>query len=119
MLIKHRFLLLFALLAFIGQSVAAVHVSCSSMGGEVSNVAMMQMDHSMHGMQSQNGESDSADSCCGDIACTMVQCGVSFLAIVDGDVLPHADLLSGPIINHHSRVPSSYADSLFRPPIFR
>ena len=117
MSIKQHCILLFALLAFVGQSVAAVHASCSAMDVADNDVPMEHMDHSMHGMQDQNAETGVNKPCCGDLDCAMVQCGILFSAIVDNDVLQNDELLSEPVINSGSSYTSSYAISLFRPPI--
>lgn len=118
--IKQHLLLLLALFAFIGQSIAAVQVSCSAMDMEGGASAdMVHMDHSMHGMQSQNDQPESAGSCCGDLECTMLQCGILFSAIVDAAVSSSPDLLSASLIDTRVSDTSSDVKSLFRPPIAR
>lgn len=120
MSMKQHVILLIALLAFIGQSMAAVRVSCSMMDMEDDgNVDMMHMDHSMQGMQHQQGEPDGADSCCGDIECMMAQCGILYSAIIDDAVFPGTNLVSGALVDTSASDTFSNAKSLFRPPISR
>jgi hypothetical protein len=115
--IKQRLLSLFVLFVFIGQSVAAVHASCSSMDTGDGSALMLPMDHAMHGMQDNETRSGSDRVCCGDTDCSMLQCGSLVAAIVNCSICPSTAFPAGSVIKSDIGLPFSLATSLFRPPI--
>ena len=112
--------MVFALLAFIGQSVAAVNVSCSMMADGATSSIMEDlggMDHPAHTMQDLSNSSQSAVDCCGDELCSMTNClwSPTFSVATTSQSNPYATSV---LNTRHS---FSYLDpesrSLFRPPI--
>ena len=122
MLLKRlrSFITVFALLAFIGQSVAAVNVSCSMMDADAKSSGIVQMegmDHSAQTMQDSFDSSESLVDCCGDGFCTMTNCLWSpALNITSAS---QVSSLSSSVLNtqHLSLYLGPDQLSLFRPPI--
>ncbi|MCY4425737.1 MAG: hypothetical protein OXC05_01705 [Halieaceae bacterium] len=110
----------FALLAFVGQSVAAVNVSCSMMAdGSTSSIMedLGGMDHPAHTTHELSNSNQSAVACCADELCSMTNClwSPTFSVTTTSQSNPYA----GGVLN--TRHSFSYLDpesrSLFRPPI--
>jgi hypothetical protein len=109
------------LLAYMGQSLAAVAMPCFNMGSAPSDMsgAMSGMDHSGHHMGSVEQAATGSESCCdSDGFCSISQCQAVValtVAILPGaavDAAIHNDALLFSSLN----IPSG---SLYRPPISR
>ena len=107
----------FALLTFIGQSLAAASISCTMADAEPANIMQSSdMHHADHAMQ-DSSDTVSLSDCCGEGFCTMNQC----LSAPTFFVTSATDLSerSSNILNSHYSF--SYLDleplSHFRPPI--
>jgi hypothetical protein len=110
-------MMLLLLLAYVGQSIAAVGAPCAMMAPASSeiNAAMPGMDHSGHAM----GSADQADaSCCDSGLCSMSQC--QSLAALPGS-LDSANVNPAIVYGGVRAIssPSSTKTPLYRPPIFR
>lgn len=122
MTIKRRLITLLALFAFVGQSFAAVYSTCSMPMSKQTSVVEMQMDHmdhSMHGMSDQGAQESTTPPCCGDIDCSMLQCGYSFSAVVGDDSHSGIGFYSEHVKNLSASYQPGFRTSLFRPPISR
>jgi hypothetical protein len=120
---KYRHIIVALLMmVFIGQSVAAVNISCSMMDAETPGMGqMVGMDHSAHTMQELADSSSKSDTssvdCCGDALCSMSHCvGSSTFSVATSSQF---DFYGTSVLN--TRYSMSYlapeALSLFRPPI--
>ena len=117
--VRHCMMLLL-LLAYVGQSIAAVGAPCAMMApapAEMS-VAMPGMDHSGHAMGSAEQVDASGGNCCDSGLCSMNQC--QSLAALPGS-LDSANA-NPAIVYGAARAISSHSSTttpLFRPPISR
>ena len=113
---------MFLVMTFIGQSVAAVNLSCSMTSSVENQMAVMSMggmDHSAHAMYDLADIDQSADSCCEGDTCPMSSCLGSPSMNVAAAM--QASAVYGSLLNTEYTVsylnPSKF--SLFRPPISR
>ena len=113
---------MFLVMTFIGQSIAAVNLSCSMTSSAANQMAVMLMggmDHSAHAMHDLADHDQAANDCCEDDACPMNSCTGSpsmNVTAVAKDSSLYASLLN-------AEYSDSYLNpitlSLFRPPISR
>ncbi len=115
------FIAVLALLAFTGQTLASVVVSCASMeAGSPHSGHMAEMDHAAHAMPDSTASWVNASpvDCCGEALCLMKHCGGPAFGAATG---PRLALYGAGVLNTGYSL--SYrppeAVSLFRPPITR
>ena len=128
------FITVCVLLAFVGQSVAAVLVACPMMEadfgatdmGATEMADMPGMDHSAHAMHTVVEGTDGSESagltaagCCGDGFCSMANC-LSSPAMSIGSAPPYPQHSAAVLVVEYSLAYLNPAPiSLFRPPIAR
>jgi hypothetical protein len=117
--VRH-YMTLLLLLAYVGQSLAAVGAPCATMAPASAEIsaAMPGMDHSGHAMGSADQVDASGGNCCDNGLCSMSHC--QSLAALPGS-LDSANV--NPAIFYGAAraipSPSSTTTPLYRPPIFR
>ena len=116
------FITLVALLAFVGQAMATVIVSCSMMDADSPDKGQMtgvvHSAHTMHALADKSSQSKATSvDCCGDALCSMSHCVGSAIFIITTS--PQVYLNAASVLNTGYSFSYLAPDtpSLFRPPI--
>ena len=109
-----------ALLAFMGQALAGVNVSCSMADAGSPHVGhMADAHHAAHAMPDSSRSNASPADCCGDALCSTLHCSGASTVGITADA--RFDLSgTGVLPTGYARLhPAPEAVPLFRPPITR
>ena len=115
------YIVVFALLAFTGQSFALASIPCATMAGAAGSAAMADVpdtDHSAHLQAHDPGPGDASD-CCAQTQCAMTHCAAATVALVGTPVQFPLQLASRLYVACAASSPITATSPLLRPPISR